>query len=508
MFRSAFHSVLASRLVAVMGLSIILGGCAAAGPSAAEWPPISKRWFDRGDASFRQGDLEDAEIASDNALRVTPEREEVRLLSGRIALAKLDYAHTVQILQGLESNEARSLRGRAYWYAGDIEHAADELEKLVADPEVRDPWAVEIAKLARRGNGRKPFEMSGGQVGVTDMPRTGSTAMIVPLEINGEPGLGLIATGTAEAVVDSSGGAQASWVSLRFGERVEVRDVPALAKDLSGISRQVNAPIKILLGVNLLRHLHPTFDLIGGQFVVRRYEPLPPPVATTLKVSYVRGGGMLLRGAFGAEATAPPASLLVDTSIVYPVALDLGGWKKAGVAQSILRSVPGGGSMKSGTVPLLKLGAFELPSVPALSGDEPVKERETGLGIELDGLVGSGLLANFRVTLADGGRTMWLEDMPREAFAPMDPSLTVPETPDDAPDDAAEDVEAPPGKPGKPVKRAPAKAAAKSAAQAAATPAAKPAAPAAAPVAPTKATPAKAAASGAAPAPTKGTIKP
>ena len=508
MFRSAFHSVLASRLVAVMGLSIILGGCAAAGPSAAEWPPISKRWFDRGDASFRQGDLEDAEIASDNALRVTPEREEVRLLSGRIALAKLDYAHTVQILQGLESNEARSLRGRAYWYAGDIEHAADELEKLVADPEVRDPWAVEIAKLARRGNGRKPFEMSGGQVGVTDMPRTGSTAMIVPLEINGEPGLGLIATGTAEAVVDSSGGAQASWVSLRFGERVEVRDVPALAKDLSGISRQVNAPIKILLGVNLLRHIHPTFDLIGGQFVVRRYEPLPPPVATTLKVSYVRGGGMLLRGAFGAEATAPSVSLLVDTSIVYPVALDLGGWKKAGVAQSSLRSVPGGGSMKSGTVPLLKLGAFELPSVPALSGDEPVKERETGLGIELDGLVGSGLLANFRVTLADGGRTMWLEDMPREAFAPMDPSLTVPETPDDAPDDAAEDVDAPPGKAGKPVKGAPAKAGAKNAAPAAPTPAAKPAVPAPAPAAPAKGAPAKAAASGAAPAATKGTTKP
>jgi hypothetical protein len=75
-----------------------------------------------------------------------------------------------------------------------------------------------------------------------------------------------------------------------------------------------------LLGVNLLRHVRPTFDLIGGQFVVRRYEPPPPPVATTLKVSYVRGGGMLLRGAFGSEATAAQASFLVDTSIVYPVA--------------------------------------------------------------------------------------------------------------------------------------------------------------------------------------------
>jgi len=45
-----------------------------------------------------------------------------------------------------------------------------------------------------------------------------------------------------------------------------------------------------------------------------------------------------------------------------------------------------------------------------------VKEREDGLGVELDGLVGSGLFASFRVTLADGGRTMWLEDLPREAL--------------------------------------------------------------------------------------------
>jgi len=483
-----------------MGSSVIIWGCAAAGPSEAEWPPVSKRWFDRGDASFRQGDFEDAESAAENALRVTPDREEVRLLAGRIALARLEFARTLQVTEGLESNEAHSLRGRAYWYSGDVEHAADELEKLVADPEVRDAWAVEIAKLARRGAGRKPFALSGGQVGVTDMPRTGSTAMIVPLEINGEPALGLIATGTAEAVVDSSAGGQPSWVSLRFGESVEVRDVPALAKDLSGLSRQVNAPIKILLGVNLLRHVHPTFDLIGGQFVVRRYEPPPPPIATTLKVNYVRGGGMLLRASFGAEATAAQASLLVDTSIVYPVALDSGGWKKAGVAPSSLRAVPNAGPMKSGTVPLLKLGAFELPSVPALSGDEPVKEREQGLGIELDGLVGAGLLANFRVTLADGGRTMWLEDMPPQVYTPENPALSAPDTSDDS--DDPQEEEAPPagGKPGKPGTGKPATG--KAPAPIAPTPSApKPAAPATpAGMLPTKPAPAT--------APGKGATKP
>lgn len=178
MLRSALGSVFASRLMVVVGSSVVFLGCGAAGQSSADWPPISKRWFDRGDASFRQGDIEDAETASDNALRVTPDREEVRLLAGRIALAKLEYARAIQVLKGLTSNEAHSLRGRAYWYSGDVDHAADELEKLVADPEVRDPWATEIAKLARLGAGRKPFEMRGGQVGVTDMPRTGSTAKI------------------------------------------------------------------------------------------------------------------------------------------------------------------------------------------------------------------------------------------------------------------------------------------------------------------------------------------
>jgi hypothetical protein len=472
MLRSALRSLLVSRLVAVTCSSVVLWGCGAAGQSGADWPPMSKRWFDRGDASFRQGDLEDAETASENALRVTPDREEVRLLAARIALAKLEYDRTIQLLKGIDSTEARSLRGRAYWYSGDIDKAADELERLVADPEVRDPWAVEIAKLARQGSGRKPFEMSGGLLATTDMPRTGTAAMIVPLEINGEPGLGLIATGEGEAVVDSANGAQPSWISLRFGERLEVRDVPARAKDLSGISRQVNAPIKILLGINLLRHLHPTFDLIGGQFVVRSYEPPPPPSATTLKLSYVRGGGMVIRGAFGADASAAQCSLLVDTSIVYPVALDSAGWKKAGVAASSLRSVPNGGSLKQGTVPLLKLGAYDLPSVPGLSGDEPVKEREEGLGIDLDGLVGSGLLANFRVTLADGGRTMWLEDMPRQVIEPSDAAMNTPvEESDDATDDATdEDDDAPPAKPGK---AGAAKPGAKpTAAKAAATPAA------------------------------------
>src|SRR6478752_2502081 len=448
MARFDFWTPDAPRVLALV--AALTAGCAAAGPGEADWPPLAKKWFDRAEASFKAGDVEDAETAVDSALHADPHRPEIRLVAARIALAQLQYAKVQTLLKGVEGTEAASIRGRAYWYSGDIEQAADELEHLVADPEVRDPWAADIAKLSRRGIGRKPFAMSGGMVAVTEMPRVGTAALIVPLEISGEPALGLIATGTAEVVLDASKGAEPTWVSMRFGDKIEVHDVPALSRDLSGISRQVNAPIRALLGVNLLRHLHPTFDFMGGQFVVRNFEAPPPPEATAVKLSYVRGGGMLLRGGLGSTAAQTPASLLIDTSIPFPIALDDAGWKKAGVPLSSLRAVPNQGSLRQGVLPLLRLGAFDVPSVPGLAGNEPVKEREDGLGVELDGLVGSGLFASFRVTLVDGGRTMWLEDLPREALnqQPIDWTTDVQPVDDAAYDELDKEDGPAPGKPG------------------------------------------------------------
>ena len=406
-------------------LSNALVGCGG-GYEGAEFPPTAKRWYERGEKSYRTGDLDDAQVSSDNALRAAPDREETRLLSARIALALLDYDRSLGVLKGMTSSEARAVRGRALWYKGDLPRAADELGMLLQDPEVKDPWAKDIVKLARSGTGRKPFEMSGGLLAVMDMPRTGTAAMVIPLELDGEPALGMIATGTAESVVDAAGGRQPSWVSLRFAEKIEVRDVPVLADDLSGLSKRMNAPIKILLGVNLLRHVRPTIDFAGGQFVVRTFDPPPPPAATTVRLSYARGGGMLVRGALGAGDTPPASSFLVDTTVTYPMMLDLAGWKKAGITPQMLTAVPNSPSLRHGVIPSLRLGAYDVPHVPGLEGESAIKEREQGLGVEIDGLVGSGLLATFRVTLIDGGRAMWLEDLPREALQPP-PMITVPD---------------------------------------------------------------------------------
>ena len=43
--------------------------------------------------------------------------------------------------------------------------------------------------------------------------------------------------------------------------------------------------------------------------------------------------------------------------------------------------------------------------------------------MDLDGLMGAGLLAAFRVTLVDGGKTMWLEDTVLPGSGPPLPAL-------------------------------------------------------------------------------------
>jgi hypothetical protein len=85
-----------------------------------------------------------------------------------------------------------------------------------------------------------------------------------------------------------------------------------------------------------------------------------------------------------------------------------------------LKPFPQDPKMKQGLVPLLRLGAYDIPEIPALFGT-PIADIEKGMEVDLDGVVGSGLLAAFRVTLTDGGRAMWLEDVPSQQRAESGP---------------------------------------------------------------------------------------
>ena len=376
--------------------------------------PAATQWLDRAKASYRGADFDDAREASRHALAAAPADPEIRELAARIALVHLEFSEALRLTEGLNSTDAHSIRGRADWFSGDLEHAADELEAMLTDPKVKDGWAREVSTLARRGVGRHPFEMEGGLVAALEMPRaldrvSLGAANVVPCELDGERILALIATGSSEVLLDANSRHEAAWVSLRF-DRIEMKDVPALVQDLSPIARQLGVPIKAMLGAQLLRHAHATFDRRGDQFVVRRQDATAPPDASRVPLYYLRGGGMMLRATVTQHEEAP-IPLLVDSSRLFPLLLQDGAWKRAGVDVRTLTPVPEAPNLKRGTVPMFRVGGFDLAKTPAIEGAD-IGELTNGLDIDLGGIVGADLLSFFRVTFADDGRFMWIEPDP------------------------------------------------------------------------------------------------
>jgi hypothetical protein len=384
------------------------------GPQAPNRSPLATQWLDRTKSSYRAGDFDDAREAATHALAAAPNDAEAREIAARVALVRLDYPEVIRLTEGLDSSAARGLRGRAFWFSGDVEHAADELEAQLSDPQVKDPWAQEVAGLARRGVGRHPYEMDGGLVAAVEMPQAIDrvplgAANVVPCELDGEPILALVGTGSSELLLDANSRREPAWVSLRF-DRVEVKDVPALVQDLSPIARQIGVPIKALIGAQLLRHTHATIDRRGDQFVVRRQDASPPPDANRVPLYYVRGGGMLLRATVTSRDDGA-LPLLVDSSRPFPLLLQDAAWKKAGIDLSTLTAIPDEPNIKRGMVPVFRVGGFDLAKMPAIEGAD-LGQLTSGLDIDLAGVVGADLLAFFRLTFADEGRFMWIEPDP------------------------------------------------------------------------------------------------
>jgi hypothetical protein len=412
---------------AALGAALVACG-ATVGSQGPTRSPGATQWLERARASYRGGDFDDAREASRHAIEAAPNDSEARELAARVALVHLEYAEALRLTEGLTSTSAHGIRGRADWFSGDLEHAGDELEAMLADPSVKDDWAHAVAELARRGAGRHPFQMDGASVGEVDMPRALDrvplgAADVVPCELDGERILALVATGSSEVVLDSNSRREPAWVSLRF-DRLEVNDVPALVQDLSPISRQIGVPIKALIGAQLLRHGHATFDRRGDQFIVRRADPSPPPDASRVPLFYLRGGGMLLRAAVtaGDDALVP---LLVDSARPFPILLRDSAWTRAGVDVHTLAPVPDAPNLRHGIVPTFRLGGFDLSKTPAIEKAD-ISDITTGLDIDLGGVVGADLLAFFRVTFADDGRFLWLEPDPTLFGAPPPPAEAAP----------------------------------------------------------------------------------
>jgi|HubBroStandDraft_6_1064221.scaffolds.fasta_scaffold156951_2 hypothetical protein len=452
-------------LLVLFAMSAAPAGCGpATGPQGTQRSPVATQWTERAKASYRTGDFDDARDSVRHALAAAPADVEVREIGARIALVRLDYAEALKLTEGLESSPAHAIRGRALWFSGDIEHAADELEALLSDPQVKDPWAHEVAALARRGAGRHPFEMEGGSIGAVEMPKSIDrvplgAANVVPCELDGERILALIATGSSEVLVDSNSRHEPAWVNLRI-DRVEVKDVPALTEDLSALTRQIGVPIKALLGTQFLRHAHVTFDRRGDQFVVRRQDAPAPPDASRVPLYYIRGGGMVFRATVTARDDDPIA-LFVDSARPFPLALQDTAWQKAGVDVKSLAAVPDMPGIKHGMVPMFRVGGFDLAKMPALEGGDLATYAGMGVDVDLAGVAGADLLSFFRMTFEDEGRFVWIEPdplllealpgsgptRPPEPAAAPGPALTRPPVSAPAPAPAPAPPPAPAGKP-------------------------------------------------------------
>ena len=425
-------------LQGVIGLLLVMCAPAACGPSqdavAPARPPLAEKWLSRAKESYRQGDMADATEASDSALKVSPRDPEVRMMKARVSLSRLEFTEAAKLSMGIATTEAHQLRARALWYAGDLEAAAEEVDAILADPSIKDPWASDVGKLARMGQGRHPFAIENALVGAVEMPRAGAS-LVVPCELDGERILAVVDTAVPEFVIDSTTRREPAWVNLKF-DKLEVKDVPAVTRDLSPISRQFGATIKALIGVNALRHMHATFDRHGDQFVVRREDPPAPPDASRVPLFYAKGGLMMLRAAVNKDEGGQTPFFL-NTTAPYFVALEDATWKRAGVDLSVLRGDPSmPDNVKGGVLPLLRVFGFDLPDVPGYQ-NVPLAELKNAIDIDLGGVVGSAVLSLFRVTFGDDGRFIWVEPDPTLAEAPTGRRRAPPPTGMDAPPSSA-----------------------------------------------------------------------
>jgi hypothetical protein len=80
-------------------------------------------------------------------------------------------------------------------------------------------------------------------------------------------------------------------------------------------------------------------------------------------------------------------------------------------------------------LPSFKIGAFDLPKVPAVEG-APMADVLANVDLDIGGIVGAGLLSVFRVTFGDDGRFLWIEPDPMmtQSMGPPPPPPAAPGT--------------------------------------------------------------------------------
>ena len=113
----------------------LMAGCpSVATTQAPPRPPMAEKWFRRAQADFQSADVEEARDSAANALAITPNDVDVRLLAARIALARLEYDEALRFLKGVKSSDASGLRGRALSSASQLASTTRPWEVLRSIP--------------------------------------------------------------------------------------------------------------------------------------------------------------------------------------------------------------------------------------------------------------------------------------------------------------------------------------------------------------------------------------
>lgn len=437
--RRAFASALAAAplLVSLLGSvtgcpgEATTGGVVKGGPRSE----LATKWMKRAQEEYAALDLVEATDSVDKAQKNAPGDKEIAVLAAKIHLARLDFKAVIKALDGIEGSEAAGLRARAYWYDDDLAHASEELTRALEDPDFKDPWAKPVRELAgTQGAGRKPFQLKDNAARLVElrMPRDLYPAMMIPIEVDGQTTMALVVSGVPEVVLDQKTRSKPSWVSIRIANdkntaSMEFRDVPALVEDLSGYSQQ-QVPIGALIGANFLRRMHATFDRGADQFVLRREDPPSPPTVTRLPVAWVRGGGMVVRGTIKKEFELS-GGLWVDSGSPWALAFPEPTWKKVGVDLAKMQTY---NDTKYERLTNVKLGALDLGPAVAVAGATTVDDKLKQLDVTTIGALGMTFLGAMRVTLVEGGKTMWIET-DQDTSSILAPNLNVKPPPKVAP---------------------------------------------------------------------------
>lgn len=372
------------------------------------------QWMKRASEELSALDLGEAKDSVDKATAMAPGDSEVALLAARIHLARLDFKAAAKVLENVEGSEAASLRARAYWYADDLPHTAENIVKALEDPTFKDPWAKPIRELSgTQGTGRKPFTIKDSSARLVEMrmPRDLGSIMMIPCEIDGQASIAILDTGVPEVILDSKGRSSPGWVSFKFtsfdGARsMEFRDVPSFVQDLSPFTKGQQIPVGAVLGMNFIRHMHITFDRLADQLVLRREDPAVPPIFTRVPAAYFNGGGMLVRATIS-KSFDISAGLWINTGTEFPLAFPEPIFKKVGVDIKALPSTEGKSIAR---LQKMTLGGLDLGPADAIAGVTSLDEALNKFkGVDVMGQAGMGFLAAFRVTIGDNGRALWLE---------------------------------------------------------------------------------------------------